>query len=369
MKQNFFQAIGLADMEKVHSAVIGWMLSENCIAFDKKEKSKLICQIFGESITTFNTIDVRIENHHFDILIETENEKSEKTYWVIENKVKSSQREKQLDDYVNTLKDIAGGSEKRYCLLSLISEKPRCEKGVWHCTTYGQLAGYIESALNHANEETKDYIFIHEYHDCIKTLDTALIDFINNSQSYPNVFTDGSKRKEDKKFGMAKGRFAEFIGQNNLETIFQKCFLGIILQQMDIELCSKTAINETRGTALIDYLNYWEDNTHTIESHIQIQNGTFKVFLCNINNAPNKEVFVGNWMPLFKAIFEKHDGWKINSPKTKPSLSISLLGKEWYNNPQKDIVVQWKERYKLALEIQKSIIDKIICYGTNGKKW
>ena len=360
MNHKFFQALGLADMEKVHSAVIGWMLSENCSAFDKREKSKLLCQIFGESIMSFSSINVGIENYHFDILIVTENEKAEKAYWVIENKVKSSQREKQLDDYVDTLKDIAGGSEKKYCLLSLISEKPRCENGVWHCTTYGQLAGYIESAFKCARKDTKDYIFIHEYYDCIKALDTALIDFLNNPQSYLNVFTDGSKRKIDKQFGTATGRYAEYIGQNHLETIFQKCFLGIILQQMGVELCSKTVINETRGTALIDYLNYWEDNTHTVESHIQIQNGTFKVFLCSINNTPNKEDFMGNWMPLFKTICEKHDGWKINLPKTKPSLSISLLGKEWYNNPQKDIVVQWKKQYKLALEIQKSIIDEII---------
>ena len=360
MKFNFFQTIGLADMEKVHSAIIGWMLSENCIAFDKKEKSKLICQIFDESITTFNTINVSVENHHFDILIVTENEKTGKVYWVIENKVKSSQREKQLDDYVDTLKKIAGASEKKYCLLSLISEKPRGEKGVWQCTTYGKLAGYIESALVHADENTKDYVFIREYFDCIKSLNAALVDFLDNPQSYPNVFTDGSKRKEDKHFRTAKGRYAEYIGKNNLETIFQKCFLGIILQQMDIEPCGKTAINETRGTALIDYLNYWEDNTHTVESHIQIQNGTFKVFLCNINNTSNKEVFVRNWVSLFKAICKKHNGWKINPPQTKPSLSISLLGKKWYDNPQRDIVILWKERYKLALEIQKSIIDKII---------
>lgn len=360
MKLNFFQTIGLADMEKVHSAVIGWMLSENCIAFDKKEKSKLLCQIFGESITTFNTINVRVENHHFDILIVAENEKTGKIYWVIENKVKSSQRERQLDDYVNTLKEIAIGCGKKYCLLSLISETPRCENNVWHCTTYGQLAGYIESILDHANKDAKDYVFICEYYDCIKSLDAALIDFLDNPQLYPNVFNDGSKRKEDKQFESAKGQYAVYIGQNNLETIFQKCYLRTILQQMNIELCNKTTINETHGTALIDYLNYWEDNTHKIESHIQIQNGSFKIFLCNINKTSNKEDFVGNLLPLFKAICEKHDGWKINSPKTKPSLSISLLGKEWYNNPQKDIVVQWKERYKLAMKIQQSIIDKII---------
>ena len=35
---NFFNAIGVADMEKVHSAVIGWMLSDKCERVREKRK-------------------------------------------------------------------------------------------------------------------------------------------------------------------------------------------------------------------------------------------------------------------------------------------------------------------------------------------
>ena len=53
-KSNFFDAIGVADMEKVHSAVIGWMLSDNCTAFGEVEngrkiRSALLQKIFGIS--------------------------------------------------------------------------------------------------------------------------------------------------------------------------------------------------------------------------------------------------------------------------------------------------------------------------------
>ncbi len=47
-KKNFFNAIGVADMEKVHSAVIGWILSDKCEAFGIDKKSELLCQLFDQ---------------------------------------------------------------------------------------------------------------------------------------------------------------------------------------------------------------------------------------------------------------------------------------------------------------------------------
>ena len=44
---NFFNAIGVADMEKVHSAVIGWMLSDKCEGLNIDTRSKLLQKIFG----------------------------------------------------------------------------------------------------------------------------------------------------------------------------------------------------------------------------------------------------------------------------------------------------------------------------------
>ena len=71
---NFFNSIGIADMEKVHSAVIGWMFSDKCEAFGnsgKRVKSKLLCDLFGVPEVEFNTITVYIEAFNIDILIET----------------------------------------------------------------------------------------------------------------------------------------------------------------------------------------------------------------------------------------------------------------------------------------------------------
>lgn len=354
MKQNIFQAIGLADLEKVHSAVIGWMLSENCNAFNIKAKSELLCKIFGASVSTFNKINVIVEIHNLDILIVTEDDKSEKIYWVIENKIKSSQRKDQLKDYVDSLSKIAGSCNKMYCFLSLISEEPQCKKPKWQCTTYGQLAGYLDDALKYSKDGEKDYIMVSDYLECIKSLDKALKDFLGNPRSYPNVFTDGSKRKEDKEF-----ENVNFIGKHTLETIFQKCYLKQILHGLEVELSAETIVNETRGTALIDYLSFIKLPCG-LESHIQIQNGTFKVFLCMQNDKDcSKDVFLEKWFTLFDNLGKKYSSWHINKPKRKPSISLSISNKEWYMSSYTDIVKRWKELYVESKEIQNELVNEI----------
>ena len=47
MNGSFFDKIGVADMEKVHSAVIGWMFSDDCCALNKQQKSELLCSLFS----------------------------------------------------------------------------------------------------------------------------------------------------------------------------------------------------------------------------------------------------------------------------------------------------------------------------------
>ena len=55
MNGSFFDRIGVADMEKVHSAVIGWIFSDDCKAFTNQQKSVLLCSLFDVSPShTFN---------------------------------------------------------------------------------------------------------------------------------------------------------------------------------------------------------------------------------------------------------------------------------------------------------------------------
>ena len=58
---NFFNSIGMADMEKVHSAVIGWILSDKCTAFGIDKKSGILCSLFNSPAVLFDKIDVKIE--------------------------------------------------------------------------------------------------------------------------------------------------------------------------------------------------------------------------------------------------------------------------------------------------------------------
>jgi len=360
MNHNFFQAIGLADMEKVHSAVIGWMLSEDCNAFDIKAKSNLLCLLFAEPYTNFDIINIRVEFQNLDILIKT-TAREVTTYWVIENKLKSSQHDNQLERYVNELTEKAGFCEKKYCLLSLISENPVCKSAKWYSTTYGQLAGFLENAISSGNKEEKDYIIVKEYHECIVTMNAALEDFLKSPKDYPSVFLNGSKRKGEKFFTTAEGKFAGFIGDNNLETIFQKCYLGKLLQELNVEKQPQLTIYETRGTALIDYLSY-NDLSFGLESHIQIQNGTFKVFLGQSKGKnENKTSFLNDWGNVLVELEEQYGdrGWHVNPPKTKPSISISKPDKDWYKMPHQEIIDKWNKTYYESRAIQ-NIIKKAV---------
>lgn len=100
MGSNFFDAIGVADMEKVHSAVIGWMLSDKCEAFGQnglEARSRLLQNIFkideSEQISVFKSIKAIIEWKNIDILVVTNSGEEDEKCWIIENKIKSTQHQ------------------------------------------------------------------------------------------------------------------------------------------------------------------------------------------------------------------------------------------------------------------------------------
>ena len=90
---NFFNYIGVADIERVHSSVIAWMLSENCHAFSQTVKSKILRKMFGvdENNITYSKIGTQVESDHIDIVFTTKQNvmNDMKTLWVVENKIKS----------------------------------------------------------------------------------------------------------------------------------------------------------------------------------------------------------------------------------------------------------------------------------------
>ena len=145
-------------MEKVHSAVIGWMLSDKCEAFGQnglEARSRLLQNIFkideSEQISDFKSIKAIIEWKNIDILVVTNSGEEDEKCWIIENKIKSTQHSDQLNRYtkiinckylmssrqypvyfmdprkfdVNKFKlNPYTDTKKDFCFLTLIEEKP-----------------------------------------------------------------------------------------------------------------------------------------------------------------------------------------------------------------------------------------------------
>ncbi len=372
---NFFNAIGVADMEKVHSGVIGWMLSDDCTALGSIEKSELLCSLFEITpFCVFDEIKVRVEVYDIDILITTKIRQIEEC-WVIENKLKSNQHDNQLDKYVRIINGLEMTKEKspkpitdkyqhiesknqHYCVLSLIEEDPLGDyKNKWINTKYIQIKDTLKDFVKGLSKDNNDeYAIIKEYVNCLEFLTNALSEFQANPQEYPIVFKDGNKKKDEKDEeylnGIATkyGQNARFISQNGLETIFQKCLLGNRWKACryygNYSLVNKWIIDDSRGTAKLSItLNECPEYI----SGIEFQNGSFKFQLLKIKDSSDDKL--KKWKNLLIEIKDKNSNikWRVNPPKNKSSyISISHSVDNWWQMDANTLNSHFEKCYKIG---------------------
>ena len=326
MNGSFFDRIGIADMEKVHSAVIGWIFSDECKALTNQQKSELLCSLFHVMPSqTFNSFVVEVEHHDIDVLIITDNN----TCWVIENKIKSSQHSNQLDRYYNIIKGepVKIGRKiqsiqdymqlkSHYCFLTLVGENPKCTNNVWENTTYKSFSTALKSVLSNDNRNS-DYIILNEYLCCITNLADALDEFINNHQQYPYVFVDRPNKKK---------RTGNYIADNGLETA----------------LAEKKDVRSVKGYKL----------------GIQFQNGSFKAQILNENSKADafwnvwgeKIKKTENGVEINKKLFSD---WSYNPSKSQKGsyFSISKRIPNWYSKSANEIVSDWDAMYNECIKV------------------
>lgn len=358
MNGSFFDRIGVADMEKIHSAVIGWIFSDDCKALTNQQKSELLCSLFHVNPSqTFNSFVVEVEHHDIDILIITDNN----TCWVIENKIKSSQHSNQLDKYYNIINGVPvkigrkiqtiqdyKQMKSHYCFLTLVDEKPQCEKNVWANTTYKSFSLALKKALTNTNGNN-DSVILNEYLCCITNLATALDGFINNHQQHPEVFLDGANKKK---------RTGKYIADNGLETIFQKCFLSHIRDKA--QNFDDFDISETHGVALAEKKDIRSFKGYKLG--IQFQNGSFKAQI--LNESIGATDFWNHWNGRITKtnngvkINNMHfSGWTFNTSKSQKGSYFSISKKipNWYSKSVNDIVSDWDTMYNECITVLKEI--------------
>lgn len=395
--KNFFNAIGVADMEKVHSAMIAWILdNENDRKFSANqggvnilfstfpiaERSKLLCGMFGLlPERQFKSIKTHVEWNDIDIMIETEEGNGQKEIWVIENKLKSQEHKSnvssdekqkwninadeiwQTEKYEHIICDNFPNVSHHYLLLSLGRDVANSSSRCWKSYTYSEL----KDLLSYMNP--KSFVLIEEYTDAIRKMTEELKTFLNsgnNISKYPHVFQKLTKSEASNANITPEEKY---IVENRLETIFQKQFLAMIVNNYISTIASIVRYDERNGIAMfIKPIKDIGDYSLSIE----FQGGTFKVGLLHKDYIKsNSYVYTkplydknGKVYPLFNQLMK--NGWRIapaknlSTGKAKPRIALdkSIVGKgeKWYCNLQNN---NFLKIYEEAKYIADQIISSI----------
>lgn len=365
MDVTFFDYIGVADMERIHSATIAWIVSDSCEALSVASRTKILNTLFGTEKNNIKSIKACTEYKHIDIAFTTTDTDSREELWLLENKIKASLRENQLEGYTKEIeKDAENDHIKRKAncaILSLLGVFPQDKTGKWYLADYRQLAETLKAVCQGSTEgNPNQLVIIKEYLKCITNLESALSEFITNPHKYPKVFIDGDKAKAEKTYQEDDGKIMSYISKNSLETLFQKLYFTNILASIkswNITDFNSCHIGETRGNADFGFVLGVCEKDPKYFFDITFQKGAFKFSVCK-ENYPRIQGKTKDEMSIWKEVFEKlkdSNYSRINDPKKgRARISISYnIGSKWYEKNSRefaDIVVQQIKNAKLMVE-------------------
>jgi len=362
MKINFFDALALADVERVHSQVIAWIFHPENPTFNIDEKTLLLSRLFGLSrIPKYSHIDVSTEEQHIDILVIAEGVAGNDIY-VIENKLKSSQHSNQLERYKNFINTYTSNSKsnvnnKYFGYLTLLNEDACADS--WININYRNLRDGLKTITNGKKPTISGEYILKEYIESLDTMLLVLQDFLTHPNNYQNVFDEGSSTKFKKKGIKRSTSFSEYqryIMQNQLETPLQKLFLSNIASKIDYSY--KHMIGETRGNAYLQYhfTPAIQVNNCTMQYGVQFQGKSIKFNLSAIDyNNSKSDVIDDEIISNFNSYIDKLGYKKLNIGKRKAYISIS---KSLQKNIWEYSIDELSEIYRNELKKAADLISK-----------
>lgn len=325
-KTSFFEYLGLADMEKVHSQILAWLLSKNCTGLTEEEKGKLLQAITGKDIP-FVIKNVLTEENGIDIYVQCTN-----AIVVIENKIKSSQHSDQLSVYEAHVKSVNSQKTAFYVFLTLIDEKAR--SGSWINCGYDRIVNVLDACS--FNKTDVDTIIALEYRAFLKKLISIVLHFIHHPTEYSNVFLFGHLKKSEKRGKRFVTEQQKFISDNQLETILQKCYLAKAMEHIPLPQDYQWDISETRGVALVNCYssNLISLNGKQFKTVFQFQRGAFKfAFTISKDYTKSKKEDLG---PVVQILGDMSRNNRLgytshNLPESKAWVSISKVPQANYH--------------------------------------
>jgi hypothetical protein len=319
MKNNFFNNLGIASVERIHSQMIAWIFNEGFLS--NKKKSLILNSLFGLN-KDYKDFQALTEYKNIDILIKADND-----VFIFENKIKIGQHDNQLENYRDVINkdEMFCTYEPEFAYLSLIGDDSYLSG--WKSIKYQDLLlAFKKVKFKNSSEFNK--LAFNEYICCLEDLVDVFNKFNNNHQDFLNVFTDGSKKKWEKIKFIKEGFYYKnedqiYIANNQLETTLQRYFLFKIFKNLKIDSKLSWHVSESRGNALLHIDVILDRYDNKFGFGLQFQEQTFKVVYAkkdyqhsskNELDENIKKVFL-NASELFK--------FKYNPPKDKAYISIS----------------------------------------------
>ena len=306
MKQqpNFFEKLGLADKEKIHSQIISWLFSQELQLIDESTKRTLYLKLFKCELPEKYAVYTEWKN--MDVVFLDLTGDKPKEALVIENKLKSELHSNQLTKYYEKVKDKLDDAEVKkihFRLLALYEPHDFQKQNIndnWGFVSYTEFHETLLHLFCGINTQKSDenyfeYKILEAYKEYLEQLLDCIEDFVEDPKKYQTIYNNGSKSLDEKITIQFKGNegkntpsnLEQFVFRNNLETTFQKIYLNFIANQKlktaNPELISEydISIGETRGSALIDFrvkkgILY---KNHIVRWGYQIQGDSYKFTL------------------------------------------------------------------------------------------
>jgi hypothetical protein len=360
MKQTFFEAISVASMEKIHSAMISWIFSDNCDAISNYDKSNILNTIFGiENNPTYESLNSKTEFDGIDIVI-----KSDINTFIIENKIKSKQQKGQLKKY-EEVPSIKNWPEKHFGFITLIGEKSESKN--WKNLIYDELLDQFNKLTN--IKSNADGIILNEYISSLNNLIEIKNRFLRNHLEYEFVFRNGRIAKSK------KNESVDYISINQLETLFQKIFLIDLAYELQslpaFSMLDKYEIREFGGQADLCYtiasdvtIGYKDLDRKPVNFTFEFQDGTFKI-ACSLKDwgkSKSYDPIITYWTNIFTELIEPQ--YTIQKPQKKGKARVSLTrswAKNFYTYSKSEII----KRFIEEMQIGQKKISEIINKGVN----
>ena len=194
--------LSLGSKELFHTNFLYWLWKAEPNAF------WIIMSKFGIKTDDKGSLAVKREWEHLDLSIVHETVKKKKgkdvkivdnIVAVIENKVKSIPRIKQLDNYNKEIEKVNKDNECKKILLALIDPGFDHNKEGWSCVTYEEYRGSIKECLK-IIENDYDRCIIEDYNNMIDTLISFRDEWLRedfSSMKYMDIFEDSSVKDDE----------------------------------------------------------------------------------------------------------------------------------------------------------------------------